>query len=427
MPSKQHGRQYDVVVFGASGYTGKYTAQHITTHLPTNLKWALAGRSRAKLEEVAAQCKALNPDRSQPEIEICNLADGDLASLAKKTFVLITLVGPYGKMGEPAFKACAENGTHYLDVTGEVPFVAKMLRKYEAAAKASGAVMVPQIGIESAPSDLVTWSLAGLIRSAFHAPVRDVTVSIHALKSQGPSGGTLSTVLSLLTNFTLADLRAAHTPFALSPIPNPNAQQALSLRAVQPGLITRLTGLVTVPTLGLLTSSIAAKTDAAIVERTWGLLASTPRAYGPNFSFRQYMKPRNWLTGIGIHLGLMLMGLIMVTPFLRRLAVGYVYQPGEGPDVEEAKKDSLEFRGVAAPDVEMGAEGVGRQAFCRAWFHGSAYHLTGILLAEAAATLLEDGVDEKLPGGIYTPACLGQPFIDRLGRAGFHFETKLLA
>ncbi|KAK3333216.1 Saccharopine dehydrogenase-domain-containing protein [Cercophora scortea] len=427
MPFKQHGRQYDVVVFGASGYTGKYTAQHITTHLPTNLKWALAGRSRAKLEEVAAQCKALNHDRSQPEIEICSLTNEDLASLAKKTFVLITLVGPYGKMGEPAFKACAENGTHYLDVTGEVPFVAKMLRKYEAAAKASGAVMIPQIGIESAPSDLVTWSLAGLIRSAFHgAPMRDVTVSIHNLKSQGPSGGTLSTVLSLLTNFTLADLRAAHAPYALSPIPNPNVQHSLSLRAVQPGLLTRLTGLITVPSLGLLTSSIAAQTDAAIVERTWGLLASTPQAYGPNFSFRQYMKARNWLSGVAIHLGLMLMGLVMVTPFLRRIAVKYVYKPGEGPDVEEAKKDSLEFRGVAVPDVQ---EGAGRQAFCRAWFHGSAYYLTGILLAEAAATLLEDGgEDENLPGGgIYTPACLGQPFIDRLDHAGFYFETKLLS
>ena len=131
---------------------------------------------------MVAECRELNPDREQPGIEICNLTDSDLTSLAKKTFILITTVGPYGKLGEHAFQACAQNGTHYLDVTGEVPFVAKMLKKYESAAKASGALMFPQIGIESAPADLITWSLASFIRSSFSSPTRDVTLSIHNLK-----------------------------------------------------------------------------------------------------------------------------------------------------------------------------------------------------------------------------------------------------
>ena len=135
---------------------------------------------------MVAECNKLNADRVQPGIEICNLTDSDLAALAKKTFILITTVGPYGKLGEHAFKACAENGTHYLDVTGEVPFVAKMLKKYESTAKESGALMFPQIGIESAPPDLVTWSLASFIRSEFSSPIRDVTVSIHNLKYDPP-------------------------------------------------------------------------------------------------------------------------------------------------------------------------------------------------------------------------------------------------
>lgn len=66
MPLKQHGRRYDVVVFGATGYTGKLTAEHIATHLPSNLKWAVAGRSEAKLREVVAECETLNPDRVPP-------------------------------------------------------------------------------------------------------------------------------------------------------------------------------------------------------------------------------------------------------------------------------------------------------------------------------------------------------------------------
>ena len=431
------------------GYTGKYTAQYITTHLPTDLKWAVAGRSQSKLEGLVAECQKLNPDRAQPGVEVCNLTDADLTALAKKTFILITTVGPYGKLGEHAFQACAENGTHYLDVTGEVPFVARMLKKHEAAAQASGALMFPQIGIESAPPDLVTWSLAAFNRATFSLPTRDVTVSLHTVKGS-PSGGTLSTVFTLLDNFTLRELRSALAPFALSPAPAPTTKPP------RPSLLTRLTGLVTVPSLGLLTSSLASSTDAAQVQRTWGLLATLPsrraQAYGPNFSFREYMRPRNWLTGVAMHFGLVVFGLVVATPWLRRVLAKRVYQPGEGPEAEKAMGDEIEYRGVGKVDGG-GREGQG--AICRAWFRGSAYlcefffsfllfasvspvfvlneilvlltggvTVTGIFLAEAAATLLQEDVD--LPGGVYTPACLGQPFIDRLGRAGFHIETKRL-
>lgn len=105
-----------------------------------------------------------------------------MASLAKKTFVLITTVGPYGKYGEHAFKACAENGTHYLDVTGEVAYTYKMIQRHEAAAKASGAILVPQNGIESAPADLLAYSLVKRLRTDLSAQAGDVTVSIHVFK-----------------------------------------------------------------------------------------------------------------------------------------------------------------------------------------------------------------------------------------------------
>jgi short subunit dehydrogenase-like uncharacterized protein len=115
-------------------------------------------------------------------IEICNLDDAELGDLARKTTVLISTAGPYALYGEYAFKACAENGTHYLDVTGEVPWVARMIKKYEKAAKTSGAVLIPQIGLESAPSDLVTWSLVSLIRRELSAPTGDVILSVHELR-----------------------------------------------------------------------------------------------------------------------------------------------------------------------------------------------------------------------------------------------------
>lgn len=116
------------------------------------------------------------------EIEICNLNDRELAALAKKTTVFIATVGPYALYGEHAFKACAENGTHYLDVTGEVPYVADMIKNYEETAKASGAIMVPQIGIESAPPDLITWSLVDMIQKRLSVPTAEVVISVHDLR-----------------------------------------------------------------------------------------------------------------------------------------------------------------------------------------------------------------------------------------------------
>ncbi|KAL1839283.1 hypothetical protein VTJ49DRAFT_1683 [Mycothermus thermophilus] len=427
MPLKQHNRQYDLVVFGATGYTGKYTAHYITTHLPTNLRWAIAGRSQAKLEAVVAECAKLNPDRLPPAVEVVNNQDNpdasaeELARLASKTFILITTVGPYGHLGEPAFRACAENGTHYLDVTGEVPFVARMLRKYEANAASTGALMFPQIGIESAPPDLITFSLASFIRSQYSSPTSDVVVSIHKLKS-APSGGTIASALGLLENFPLSEVRSAYAPYALSPIPRPTPSQP---RRSKPSLLTRLTGLVTIPHLGLLTTSPAGGTDAAYIQRSWGLLSSLPsrrdsQAYGPNFSFREYMRPPRgggWFSGFTTHLFFMFLGLVMATPVLRGLAKRWVgTQPGQGPEVEAAKKDELEYRAVATRDG-----GSGEKVLCRAGFRGSTYYFTGILVAEAAATILQEDLD--LPGGVYTAACLGQPYIDRLERAGFHIET----
>ncbi|KAJ4385051.1 hypothetical protein N0V85_008292, partial [Neurospora sp. IMI 360204] len=146
-----------------------------------------------------------------------------------------------------------------------------MITKYSSAAAQSGAKMFPQIGIESAPSDLLTWSLSQQLRREFGPQTKtgEVTLSIHTLRS-APSGGTLATVFTILENFSLQELREAHKPYALSPIPHPNPDLAESRTT----WTTKLTGLATTPILGLGTTSVAAKTDAPIVERSWGLFES---------------------------------------------------------------------------------------------------------------------------------------------------------
>lgn len=183
MSKPDNSRQYECIVFGASGYTGKYTAEHIATNLPTDFKWAVAGRSHDKLQRVVDEIKPFNADRIQPGIEIAQLNKADLINLAKKTKVLITTVGPYHQYGTEVVEACVETGTHYLDVTGEVPWVYDMIHKYHDTAKKNGAIMIPQNGIESAPPDLMCWMLASFIREQLNVGTAEVVLSVHELKS----------------------------------------------------------------------------------------------------------------------------------------------------------------------------------------------------------------------------------------------------
>ena len=136
-----YARAYDLVVLGATGYTGKLTAQYVAKTFSTNLAWAIAGRSDSKLSAIAKELKASHPDRNPPAVEVTQLNEADLTALAKKTKLLITTVGPYHKYGSPVLEACAKNGTHYLDVTGEVPWTVEMTRIYHDVAKKSGAIV----------------------------------------------------------------------------------------------------------------------------------------------------------------------------------------------------------------------------------------------------------------------------------------------
>ncbi|KAJ9425379.1 Saccharopine dehydrogenase-domain-containing protein [Fusarium oxysporum] len=401
---KNHGRQYDIVVLGATGYTGKLTAEYISMHLATDLKWAVSGRNEPKLKAVVEECRELNPDRLPPAIEVVNLNDADLSVLAKKTCIIVTTIGPYSLYGEHAYKACAEAGTHYVDVTGEAAWVHKMIKKYEATAKQTGAILIPQAGIESAPADLITWTMAKAIRTDLGSQTRDVVVSLHKINS-APSGGTLATALSIWDVFSLQEIKEASSPYAQSPIPRNNEPTR-----PRSSILQMIFGVRTIPNLGLQTTSVTNSTDVAVVERTWGLLSSTPSRkdefYGPNFVWVEHMKARNWLHGIFIHWLLIVGGILLVSV---------------APLRSFLKKHELEYRGIAYPDSEKAA---GKAAFCRMWYHGGMYFLTGMLLAEIAATILED--DIELDGGSYTPACLGQGLVDRLDKSGFRTDVKII-
>src|SRR5215831_6972107 len=148
-------REYDLVLFGATGFTGGLTADYLAANAPKGLRWALVGRNRAKLEAVAARLELASPEAPVPALVEADAADAAaLAKVAESTRVVITTVGPYALYGGPLVAACAAAGTDYVDLTGEPEFVDRTWLENDAAAKVSGARLVHCCGFDSVPHDL---------------------------------------------------------------------------------------------------------------------------------------------------------------------------------------------------------------------------------------------------------------------------------
>ena len=338
-----------------------------------------------------------------------------MTSLAKKTRILINTIGPYHLYSSPVVEACARNGTHYLDVTGESPWVLDMIEKYHEIAKANHAIVIPEIGFESAPSDILAFALVNLIRTELSVGTKEVIASIHALRGK-PSGGTLATVLSMMDHYSLEQIRKSSGSWATSPVPGPHMQSSGSW-------FSRLVGVRSVPDLGTLTTSISAPPNIATVQRSWGLFDGG-KLYGSKFQYQEYMRVRSSLAGIALHFAFTFAGLALIFPPVRWLAKKFLYAPGEGADKHITRHEYMEYHAVATADQEGRNP---RRAFAKLRWDGGIYHFTGVCLAEAAMVLLNDEkLVRRLDGGLLTPATLGQSFIDRMKNAGLLFEVEMI-
>ncbi|KAL4936456.1 hypothetical protein BDV06DRAFT_205011 [Aspergillus oleicola] len=409
----QTNREFDIVVLGPTGYTGKYCAQHIVKNLPTNLKWALAGRSPQKIEGVAQELKELNPDRVDPQILSVQLNKEELRSLTERTKVLINCVGPYHIYSTPVVEACANTGTHYLDATGETPWVKQTIDEYHETAKSNGAVIIHCVGIESAPADMLAWALVKEVREKFSCQTKEITSAIYEIKSSGASGGTLSTILACIENFSASHLIESTKPFSLAAGPRPKTIPSEPIMA-------RVLGVRAISDLGTLTKSPTDFCDQTIVHRSSTLM---PEFYGPRFYFRQFLHVRNTFVGILFHYAFLIGTALLVLPPVRWLAKKIIYAPGSGPTNESGRNDRCEYRAVAIPDQRTSKRVLGKLKL-----EGSMYYLTGVLMTEGAMTILEN--EEKVKKvsrcGIVTPAVLGQEYLDRLEKVGCQVETQVL-
>jgi len=404
-------REHDIVLFGATGFTGRLTAGHLArTHLASGLRLALAGRDRKKLEAVRDELARETPAAKDLPVLIADAHDRSaLDAIAKATKVVATTVGPYAKYGETIVAACAAAGTHYADLTGEVTFIRRSIDRHHAEAQKSGARIVHTCGYDSIPSDLGTWLVAKTYRERFgEAPA----TLVHAAGESrgGASGGTVASMLFLFEEASrdrnvrklLAD------PYSL--VDGKRGKDAGDPLGVH---YEHELGLWTGP-------FVMAAVNSRVVRRTASLLESEGREGYGGARYSEVMSTGRGATGAlaatVLSAGLTgAMGVLAIGP-LRRFATRFLPKPGEGPSEEMRRTGYFVSRFVAS----------GPRGVVKAKMRGEGdpgYEATSRMLGESAMCLAKDVLDS--PGGVRTPASsMPEPLLARLRAQRFTLEIE---
>src|SRR3954454_1862593 len=212
MAADDGGRPHDLVVFGATGFAGRLTAEYLARTAPEGCRWAVAGRSRDKLERLRDELAAIAPAAADVPLVTADVADTrSLRALAQSTRVIATTVGPYVLYGDGLVAACAASGTDYLGLTGESEFVDLSYVRHHAPAAESGARLVHAAGFDSIPHDLGAYFTVRQLPG--HAPI---DVAGYVRVSASFSGGTFHSLLTAVSrprqNVTAAGERREREP-----------------------------------------------------------------------------------------------------------------------------------------------------------------------------------------------------------------------
>ncbi len=383
-------REYDIVVFGATGFTGELTAAYLAEHAPADCRWALAGRSTAKLEAVRDRLAGLNPACADLPLLHADVSDAaSLAAVAASARVVITTVGPYLEYGEPLVAVCATAGTDYVDLTGEPEFVDLMYVAHHETARASGARIVHACGFDSIPHDLGAYFTVGQLPRGEQATLRGVVRSGAQF-----SGGTFHSAMGAMS-------RQGQAKKALAARRRQEGRpEGRNVRWVQgkPGRDAELGyWLLPMPTI-----------DPLVVTRS----AAALDVYGPDFSYSHFagVKTLRYAVGGSLAIGSLVLA-ANIAP-VRNLLKSRIKQ-GEGPS--EARRAKSWFT------VDFVGEAGGQTVHTRVSGGDPGYGETSKMLAESALSLAFD--DNPPTAGQVTPAvAMGDHLLARLQKAGITFE-----
>jgi short subunit dehydrogenase-like uncharacterized protein len=393
-------REYDLVLFGATGFTGRLVGDYLRRAAAREpLRWAIAGRSHDKLAALGFDVPIVVADA---------LDAAALGELAARTKVVCTTAGPFARYGSALVAACADAGTHYCDLTGEVAWMRRMIDAHHDRARATGARIVHTCGFDSIPSDLGTWATQQEFVRQFGAPAHKVT-ALYGETSGGVSGGTVASAVDTAREAS-AD-RAVRTllanPYALDPDPTAPRAAAPDERAIG-----------WEPHLKMLTAPfVMAIVNTRVVRRAHAL-AGFP--WGVDFRYREVMSMLPNLRGAALAAGATLGGaaiaLSTLVPAVLEQLAKRAPQPGDGPSAEVRQRGHWKVRLVA--------EGRGGNSLIYVVSDRAdpGYGSTATMLGEAALCLALDPLSS--PGGVQTPSvAMAQPLLDRLRRAGLVFAA----
>jgi short subunit dehydrogenase-like uncharacterized protein len=386
-------RPYDVVLFGATGFTGALTAEYLASNGPAGLRWALAGRNMAKLEAVRSRLSGFD---DLPLLRADITDEQSIREVASSARVVITTVGPYIHYGEPLVAACAAAGTDYVDLTGEPEFVDLMWLRYGETAARSGARIVHSCGFDSIPYDL------GALFTVQQLP-EDVPIRLQGFVRAGGtfSGGTYHSAVHGMSRLRHG-IRAGRE--------RRNAER--SARSVSSGDARRVRGAPGTPHNDS-TAGGWVVPFPTIDPQTVLRSARALDRYGPDFTYSHYLVVKRLPKAVGLVGGAGVLIALAQVPFTRDLLLR-VKDPGDGPTREQ--------RARAWFKVRMLGEADGRRVVTEVSGGDPGYGETSKMLSESALCLAFDSLPE-LSGQLTPAVAMGQPLIDRLVKAGIRFTT----
>jgi short subunit dehydrogenase-like uncharacterized protein len=384
--SNDHPR-YHVVVFGATSFVGQILCRYLleTYGAGRDLKWAVAGRSSQKLE--ALRIELGEAAGSVDMIAVDAIDEASLRRMCDRTNVVASTVGPYALYGEPLVKVCAESGTDYCDLTGEVPWMQRMIARYESTAQSSGARIIHCCGFDSIPSDLGVWFLQQQAQASFGKMCSRVKLRVKAARG-GVSGGTIASLMNVLKESdTDPEIRRQlANPYSL-------CGDASNQRVMQPSGNDIL---FDTDFMSWTAPFVMSSINTRIVHRTNAILGYP---YGSNFAYDESVLTggglRGWCRATASKLGL---GLALLGPIRRMLARCLLPKPGQGPTPLQQQQGFFDIRlfGRTESGQTLRVKVTGDR--------DPGYGSTAKMLGEAAVCLARDVSKTECKGGFWTPA-----------------------
>jgi short subunit dehydrogenase-like uncharacterized protein len=388
-------RKYDIILYGASGFTGRQTVEYCRRFAPPGLRWAIAGRNRAKLDSVnSAGVDVLVADAED---------DAALGRLAEQACVVAATAGPFSLYGTKLVDACVRNRTHYCDITGETPWVRRLIDRHHAQALTDGTRIIPSCGFDSIPSDFGAWLMSRHVREVLASEC--VSVSAYFRLGGGFNGGTLASYFNLIET---GQVSIARDPFLLDPDPAAHTAEERARNADPAGAHydAELQAWVAPFLMG--------SVNTRVVRRTQAL-------QGTRFDYQEYSKFNQASTARMVVIGSKVFESLSGSRLGRRMIRRFLPQPGEGP-AEKAMNEgffkcefiALAKSGARVRGIFKGQGDAGNRITVKCLCE-SAFVLA--LTAHASSSAKSGG------GGVLTPVTgLGGDLVARLAGAGIGFE-----